>query len=171
MRNRWRPPGSWLRQALLWAAFLALAAPAGAAFLALLVWALDRPGSDFWPRVSAFWLSRHAAPFWLSTLVLELAGALLAAPLAWPPGRRELRAAPLGCFLAGAAYACLRFLRQALMGIPLAGQVAAFWPDALVLGLSLAVGAFLSLGLLRSAWPSSEQHLPPGRDSQHPRRT
>ena len=152
-----------------WVAFLALAAPASAAILALLTGVLQKPGGDFWPRLSAYWLSRHAAPFWLSVLVLELAGALLAAPLTWPPGRRELRSVPLGCFLTGAAYAGLLFLRQGLDGTPFLGQVAAFWPDVLGLGLSLAAGAFAALAALRLAWPP--EGGPNGRDSRRSRRT
>ncbi len=166
-----RPVWVWLCRAPWWIAFLVLATLASAAVLAFLAWALERPGDDFWPRVSAYWLSRHAAPFWLSTLVLELAGALLAAPLTWPPRRRELQSVPLGCFLAGVAYAAIRFLRQGLTGTPFLGQAAAFWPDVVGLGLSLAAGAFVALGLLRWAWPSSGQVVRPWRDSRRPRRT
>ncbi|MGE5590022.1 MAG: hypothetical protein ACM3ZA_05335 [Bacillota bacterium] len=137
---------------------------------------MDRPGGDFWPRVSAYWLSRHALPFWISALALETAGAWLAAPLAWPPGRRHLLAAPAGCFLAGVACSALRFLRQSLGGTPFWGQVAAFWPDAVALGLSLAAGAFLAL--LALGWVSAGGGARPavrggrrGRDSGRPRRT
>lgn len=154
---------------LHWLAWLALAAPASAAILALLTRLLQTPGGDFWPRLSAYWLSRHAAPFWLSVLVLELAGALLAAPLTWPPARRELRAVPLGCFLAGVGYSGLRFLRQGLAGTPVLGQAAAFWPDVLGLALSLAAGAVVALAALSWIWPSAIG--PKGRDSRRSRRT
>lgn len=128
-------------------------AVASGVYLALIVWLRDRPAGLYWLRLPAYWLSRAAWPFWLSTFGLTLVAILLA-----PRGGRL--ALPAAAFGTGAAYAGLLFLRESRAGVPFWGQVAAFWPDALLLGLALAAGAWTADLVTRL-----------GRESMRPWRT